>query len=44
LLIENASHSTIPGIFGVAGIYTFMAVIVVTALIRISQGLKEDHH
>jgi len=43
-LIENAMQSTTAGFVGVSLIFIYMALIVGTALVRIRQGLKEDHH
>ena len=43
-LVTNMGHSTEQGFFGVAAIYTYMAIIVAAALVRIRQFLKEDHH
>ena len=41
-LIENMSHSTTQGFYGVSAIYIYMCIIVVTAFVRIKQ-LKDDH-
>ncbi|KHK01133.1 hypothetical protein [Desulfovibrio sp. TomC] len=43
-LITNMGHSTEQGFFGVTAIYIYMAIIVATAIVRIRQFLKEDHH
>lgn len=43
-LIENAMHSTTAGFVGVSLIFIYMAIIVGTALFRIYENTKADHH
>ena len=43
-LLKNMSHSTVPGIFGVLGIFTYLAAIVVAAIYRIREGMQQGHH
>ena len=43
-LWNNMMHSTLRGFLGVTGIYTYMALIVVTALYRIKKGDHLGHH
>lgn len=43
-LLHNTAHSTTYGLIGVAGIFTYMTVIVVTAIYRIVKGEHLDHH
>ena len=42
-LFHNITHSTTYGLIGVAGIFTYMAIIVSVALYRIFQGDHLDH-
>ena len=43
-LFQDASHSTIQGMFGVTGIFVYFCVIVGAALYRINELKKSDHH
>ena len=43
-LIKNMLHSSVPGYFGVIGIFTFLGAIVVAAVYRIWEGQKDGHH
>ena len=43
-LIKDMSHSSMEGIFGVAGIFLYLAAIVAAALYRIREIQKSDHH
>lgn len=43
-LISNMGHSSFQAFFGVPAIYIYMAIIVATAIYRIRQFAKEDHH
>ena len=43
-LIDNALHSTPQGYLGVSLIFIYMAIIVGTAVYRIYQNVKHDHH
>ncbi len=44
-LINAMLHSTAAGTVGVMGILTYLAVIVIAAIYRIREGMKEaDHH
>ncbi len=42
-LIQNAMQSTPAGFVGVAGIFIYMTIIVVTAIYRIFKGDHLDH-
>ena len=43
-LIHNMLHSSAAGTVGVMGILTYFAVIVVAAVYRIHEGMKEAGH
>ncbi|MFP4085030.1 MAG: hypothetical protein ACLFP9_09340 [Desulfonatronovibrio sp.] len=44
-LLKDMFSSTTQGYFGVTGIYLYFVAIVVAAIYRIKQGMKEgDHH
>lgn len=43
-LLHNTAQSTTYGLIGVAGIFTYMTVIVVTAVYRIFKGDHLEHH
>ena len=43
-LLKNMSHSTVPGIFGVLGIFTYLGAILVAAIYRIREGMQQGHH
>ncbi len=43
-LFHNVAHSTTYGLIGVAGIFTYMTIIVVTAVYRIFKGDHLEHH
>lgn len=43
-LVENMFHSSAAGTVGVIGIFTYMAVILCSALYRIKKGEHLDHH
>jgi hypothetical protein len=43
-LLHNMTESTTQGFIGVTLIFIYMAVIVVTALVRIKQGDHLEHH
>ena len=43
-LISDMAHSTGQGMIGVSLIFIYLAWIICTALIRIQQGKKEEHH
>lgn len=44
MLLNDMAHSTIAGMFGVAGIGLFFVAIVVSAIWRISQLIEADKH
>ncbi|MFW5731221.1 MAG: hypothetical protein ACOCV7_06185 [Desulfonatronovibrionaceae bacterium] len=43
-LLKDMFSSTTQGYFGVTGIYLYFVVIVVAAIYRIREGMKDDHH
>ncbi|MBU4526033.1 MAG: hypothetical protein KUA37_08780 [Desulfomicrobium sp.] len=43
-LFGNMMHSTVEGFIGVVGIFTYLAAIVIAAVYRIKEGMKEGHH
>jgi hypothetical protein len=43
-LIKDMSHSSLEAVFGVAGIFAFLGAIVASALYRIREIQKSDHH
>ncbi|MFP4316575.1 MAG: hypothetical protein ACLFQR_10160 [Desulfovibrionales bacterium] len=43
-LIHDMASSTMEGIIGVSGIFIFLAIIVASALYRINEIKKSDHH
>lgn len=43
-LIGNMLHSSVQGVIGVLGIFTYLAAIVAAALYRIKEGMNEHHH
>ena len=43
-LLNGMTHSTTQGTIGVSLIFIYLTWIVITALIRIQQGKKEEHH
>lgn len=42
-LVGNMLQSSVAGFFGVIGIFTYLAAIVIAALYRIQEGMKEHH-
>jgi hypothetical protein len=44
MLINGMLHSSIAGTVGVMGILTYLAVIVIAAVYRIREGMKEAGH
>ena len=44
MLINGMLHSSIAGTVGVMGILTYLAVIVIAAIYRIREGMKEAEH
>jgi hypothetical protein len=43
-LIKDMSHSSLAGIFGVTAIFIFLGAIVASALYRIREIQKSEHH
>ncbi len=43
-LIDGMLHSTVAGTIGVMGILTYLTVIVIAAIYRIREGMKESGH
>ena len=43
-LLTSMSHSTLQGVFGVAGILAFLGFIVGTALYRIKEQMDQENH
>ncbi len=43
-LFGNMMHSSVQGFIGVVGIFTYLAAIVIAAVYRIKEGMKEHHH
>ena len=43
-LLQNMSHSTLEGFFGVGGIFVFFIAIVCAAAYRIKEQMDEEEH
>jgi hypothetical protein len=43
-LIKDMSHSSLEGVFGVAGVIVFLCAIVAAAFYRIREIQKSEHH
>ncbi|GAU08716.1 hypothetical protein [Desulfoplanes formicivorans] len=43
-LINGMLHSSIAGTVGVLGILTYLAAIIIAAIYRIREGMKEAEH
>jgi len=43
-LLENMSHSTLPGFLGVSGIFLFLIGLVAASLYRIKNSGSDEEH
>ncbi len=43
-LLINMSHSTLPGVFGVIGIFLFMFGIIAAGLYRVTEAMEHEEH
>ena len=43
-LLENMSHATLPGFFGVSGIVLFLIGLVAASIYRIKESGSEEEH